>query len=394
MKQATSDAIVLSMLKEIQFGIAYSISNNKESKNPAKTMKALKDLKGKAKVFKVRIRVNDKNYNSEKMIAHIQSVIDNGFTPIIFSAGEITNKTTLKRMFRFLMQTYGAKAEYQVGNEPTHRDITVRKYVEIVKSVSEVRDKKFPKCKVIMAALSRGDRIKFFGDCLNYGILKLVDAIALNCYKFINDMLNDLKRIKNMMRIAGYDNPIYITEMGLDGYPGGYYLPEKIMESDRMKEYGRDSYGGGTEEQQAVDMVKWITQALSLGVTTIIWSRLYKDAKGWTNERALLRRDDYSRKPAFYTFKFLNEKLSGIRSNIFNEVFPSNKFCGKLFHNFDRREKIIIFWNLKNKVSTIGIPSKKGDKITIYDFLGNKLETHNNKATVYAQPIPVIVEVE
>ena len=130
------------------------------------------------------------------------------------------------------------------------------------------------------------------------------------------DIIAKTNHFSNRMRVcAGVDKPIWITEMGQHGRAGDL----------------------GSLGQQANYVLQGYARALSVGVKNITWFALVSP---WydTHQQGLLYEDDWSPKPAFFTYQTMVRELTGYR---YSRTLDVPKVEGYAFRNHLGHEQVL-----------------------------------------------------
>jgi hypothetical protein len=133
------------------------------------------------------------------------------------------------------------------------------------------------------------------------------------------DVIAKTNHFGNRMRVcAGVDKPIWITEMGQHGLEGDL-----------------DSL-----EQQANFVLQGYARALAVGVNNITWFALVSPDYD-SHQQGLLYEDDWSPKPAFYTYQTMVYELTGYR---YSRTLDVPKVEGYAFRN-DLGHEQVLAWS-------------------------------------------------
>jgi hypothetical protein len=130
------------------------------------------------------------------------------------------------------------------------------------------------------------------------------------------DVIAKASHLINRLSVcSGVDKPLWLTEMGEHGYEGD--LPSL--------------------NQQARHVIQGYVRALAAGIQNVSWyvlvSPWYED---W--QQGLLYEDDWSPKPAFYSYQTLTYELTGYH---YAEPLQVPKVEGYLFRDDSGHEKVV-----------------------------------------------------
>ena len=142
------------------------------------------------------------------------------------------------------------------------------------------------------------------------------DGLGTSYYAKGIDIIAKTRHFRNRMRVcAGVDKPIWLTELGEHGFDGD--LPSL--------------------EQQARYVLQGYARALAVGVENITWFALVSPPYDY-HQQGLLYEDDWSPKPAFYTYQTLTYELAGFQ---YSHTLDVPKVEGYVFRNDSGLEKVV-----------------------------------------------------
>jgi hypothetical protein len=144
------------------------------------------------------------------------------------------------------------------------------------------------------------------------------------------DLIAKVSHFRNRLRTCfDLDKPVWVTEVGEHGHAGD---PASLA-------------------QQARYVIQGNTRGLAAGVKTIVWFVLVSPPYDYQGQ-GLLYKDDWSPKPAFFTYQTLTAELEGYR---YARTLDVPGVEGYLFRDASGREKTVA-WGLVDPSSTDTVP--------------------------------------
>ena len=133
------------------------------------------------------------------------------------------------------------------------------------------------------------------------------------------DIIAKTRHFRNRMQVcAGVSKPIWLTEMGEHGFAGD---PPSL-------------------DQQARYVLQGYARALAIGMKNITWFALVSPPYD-SHQQGLLYEDDWSPKPAFYTYETMVYELTGYR---YSRTLDVPKVEGYAFRN-DAGQEQVVAWS-------------------------------------------------
>ena len=301
---------------------------------------------------------------------------------------------------RELVKRYKDKVDYwQIENEVFDNtygpvvfwDGTKEEYIELLKNSYKTIKEEDPEAKVVLAGFANlmfneinefhptGFVEKEKVEIFFYYIMKesedWCDAVDFHQYYYPDIIYSEVKLLKDAMEKYGYEKEIICTEAGdfdVRLFRIHLYTDEKIpivekflslpsvkSEVERVLQWGvspgeftdfaiflkeNEESGPLLEKYQAENLVKRICITLSLGVSQIYpaWMRDQKKPVNWYFAHIALTDTDGRKKPHYYTYKILIDKLEGFKSL---EEFKKDSEEKIIKFTFEDKNPIFVIWN-------------------------------------------------
>ena len=187
------------------------------------------------------------------------------------------------------------------------------------------------------------------------------------------DVTAKTTHFRNRLRVCfGVDKPIWITEMGEHGFAADL-----------------DSLG-----QQARYILQGYARALAVGVENITWFALVSPPYD-SQQQGLLYEDDWSPKPAFYTYQTLTDELTGYQ---YSHTLDVPKVEGYVFRNSSGHEKVVAWsWGqaldsgslIFTPASKLRVVDREGQVTFVQDGGLGDADQMSGSVTIHLPAVPV-----
>ena len=338
------------------------------------------------------------------------------------------NMSRYRNFVREVVKRYKDDNKYwQIENEvnvPLYWNGTKEEYKDLLVNAYEVIKEEDPEAKVVLAGFSNGlliaaslgelNSLEFFNYMMN-DTKDYFDVIDFHQYLDYNVSETEVKLIKDAMNSYGYDKEIISTEIGdphlsksysvffghrlpiiaeilsnttiNDSWNSfGYGLPE-----NNPKEFGiflksESSSRKIIEKYQAENLVKRMSLTASLGVTQMHWfsmqDKSYVNALDWFQIIMGLIDDDGRKKPHYYTYELLIDKLKSFRVA---ENLSENPTIIKF--SFNNKNPIFVAWDDNGAIIDLS-PYITTENVTVTHII-TELDSNNNPIYLNDKVSPV-----
>jgi len=350
------------------------------------------------------------------------------------------NMDEYEEYIRIVVNRYKDKVKYwSIENEiiyPVAWQGTKEEYRELLKTAYAAIKREDPEAKVVVAAFadeqfiwaSEGDQksIELFTyimrECKDY-----FDVVDFHQYHEYNLVETQVRMIKETMNRYGYDKEIICTEAGsfdlssfvthfkgdkvpivekLLAIPEVFLKIKNIMvdgvtpyEWKELAQFLKDNKESRAlvEAYQAEDLAKRMSLAFGLGVSKVFWVGIKDEDKNvamqWFHVIMCLIDKDGRKKPSYYTYRLLIDKLKGFKKA---ELISNSAKIIKF--SFNHKEPVFVIWNNENRfVDLSNQITAKNVKITPIITEQDKTDEHImaetvNANSIFVGPTPVIVD--
>ncbi len=259
-------------------------------------------------------------------------------------------------------------------------------YLDLLKAGYAAIKAANPNATVIFGATSywvdiNMGREPFFKRLLKLGAGRYFDVAAFNVYWCPDDLLRVYTEMKQAMKAAGVDKPIWITETNA--------MPYEDYSSPQLTDYRKEQNGQRVNVDVQAD---YVIQALALGSAAgyqrIGWYRM-TDGDSWREQEmwGLLRNDNTAR-PVLAAMKTALKHFTGARKVTFvplerenqpfgtpwpedpSSYYPNWRIYQVVFDHADGR-RVTVLWNATDDNTRVRVP-RRGSGAILVDKMGNQ----------------------
>ena len=278
------------------------------------------------------------------------------------------NEDTYKGYIEYLVKRLGNKVKYwEIGNENEGAAFwggTPKEYSNMLVIASKEIKKNCADCKVGISFAHPGlsPKIADRAEEWRFAIGKVCDS-----FDFID---------------AHFYSPSFIKPGELDKWkkicPGKEFISTETGVPDNIHK-GKPQNAGGSLTKQALDLIKYNTLLFAEGYSKIYWFLM--DTEYGMGEiflhNGLIDDVDNSRKPAFYSYKTMINKVGHFTS-------ITKLAEGQYKYTFSSKDPVYVLWC---DSGTCTLPSEIGGTVKVTDYLGNEAIKNTNQITLTESPV-------